>query len=104
MDPSTTVSITAIVVSIASLGMSTVITLRQARLSHNANQLPLALEIYRVMRTAEYSRGEELLWNELPSLEPMPLSELPKPLREALQSVGNTYQMLAYLIALDLVD
>src|SRR5690242_10994204 len=101
----TVLNLLALTVSFAALGVSSVISVKQTRLSHRANQLPVIVGLLAEMRSYEFTSKEESLWQELPEVDPAtPISELPRPLREQAISIGNFYSMIAYLATVQTID
>jgi hypothetical protein len=98
-------NVSALAASFLALLTSSFLAVRQARIAHRANHVPVVLEIYRDIRSPQYRESEELLWNTLPGTSPdTPFSQLPEPARSAAFDVCNFYQMLAYLVALRIIS
>ncbi|MEV1057707.1 hypothetical protein AB0I92_10685 [Micromonospora chalcea] len=95
----------AVFTAFAALAVSLIMSSRQNDLGHNANQLPVVVELFSEIRSYEFLRKEEELWRDLPKISaPVPLSELPAPLKEYAFNVTNFYSMIAYLWMLQAVD
>jgi hypothetical protein len=101
----TVLNILALIASFAALAATVAISRRQTALSHRANQLPVIVELFKEMRSFDFVSKEEMLWHELPKLDPsVGFSRMPPPLREYATNIGNFYSMVAYLSALETVD
>jgi hypothetical protein len=63
------------------------------------------LELIRLHATDEFCRKEERIWDELPSCETdLGVMYLPPTIRSVVVEVATFYQMLAYLVAFNVVD
>jgi hypothetical protein len=98
-------NIMALVISLAALAVSSLFAIRQIGAARNANQLPIMNDIFGEIRSAQFRRQEEILWDKLPTLgHDVAYSQLPDDLREAADNVYLTYLMLAYVVSLRIVD
>jgi hypothetical protein len=98
-------NIVALVISLAALTFSSFFAIRQIGAARNANQLPVMNDILGEIRSPQFRRQEELLWDKLPALgRDVAYSRLPDNLREAADTVCLTYLMLAYVVSLGIVD
>jgi hypothetical protein len=98
-------NVTALVASFASLVIATVIALRQARIAHRANQLPVLLDLIYQQRSLSFRKSEEKLWDDLPRCDPSAgLGGLREESRDRLFEVALLYQHLAYMIGLGIID
>jgi hypothetical protein len=106
MDGTTlTMSIAALIASIAALVTSAVLATRQIRTAQRANQLPVVFEIFRFLRSGDVRQKEDAVRAELPQHDPvLGFRNLPEPLRGHAQEVCSYYNMVGYLVMLRVVD
>ncbi len=92
--------------SITTVAVSIALTLRQIRLMNNSNQLPVVLDLFMELRSADFVHSEERLWSALASGEDSErgVSGLEQPLQDDVYRVCAFYQMLAYLVAFRVVE
>jgi len=102
---STTLNVTALVISLFALAVSSFFAIRQIGAARNANQLPIMNDILGEIRSPQFRQDEELLWDKLPALgHDVAYSQLNDTLRKAADNVCLTYLMLAYVVSLRIVD
>jgi hypothetical protein len=98
---STTLNVAALIASGIALVVSVVFAVRQARLMHSSNQLPVVISFMNEYRSDEFLRRERQLWEELPGRHDPEtgFERMPEPLRSHMYYVGIFYQTIAYLVA-----
>ncbi|MFB9237691.1 hypothetical protein ACFFWC_19380 [Plantactinospora siamensis] len=105
MDMSQAINLLALLVALAAVVTSSLLTWRALRLNDNANHLPIVLDALKAQRTAEFTRMEAELWAELPRQDvPLGFAKLPEPLRGHAFEVGCYYQHLACLAEYGVAD
>jgi hypothetical protein len=101
----TALSIAALIASIASLTLASMIALRQVRVSRNANQLPIIVDIVYKARSIQFRKMEERLQRELPAYDgSQGFGILPEDLADQAMEICIYYQNLAYLMVLKIID
>ncbi|GAA0925885.1 MULTISPECIES: DUF4760 domain-containing protein [Streptomyces violaceusniger group] len=107
MDTDTLVmNVVTLLISLIAVGVTAIFSVRQVRLMTHANKLPVVLDLFKEWRDPEFVRREQRLWERLP---PEPSAErgfsgLEEPLRSDAYEVCTYYQMLAYLVAFDVIE
>jgi hypothetical protein len=101
----TSLNITALIISLAALAVSSFLAIRQIGTARNTNQLAVVNETLREFWSPNFRHQEELLWDKLKDQgEDVAYSQLPGNLREAADSVCSVYLMLAYVVSVRIVD
>ena len=101
----TSLTISALVISLMALAVSSVIAIRQINTAHHANQLPIINDVVRELRSPRFLRQEQLLWQKLPTLRSgIGFSHLPEDLGEAAYDVCFAYLMVAYPVEVQADD
>src|SRR5579864_88870 len=96
----TSFNVAALVISLAALAVSSFFAIRQIGTARHANQLPIINDVFREVRSPQFLRQEQLLWQKLPAMrQSIGFSHLPEELRDAASNVCFTYLMVAYLEA-----
>jgi hypothetical protein len=105
LDESVSINLTALAVALIAVAASSFLAWRALRLTYNANHLPLVLDALKAQRTAEFTRKETELWDELPKQEPaLGFTKLPEPVRGHAFDIGCYYQHLACLAEYGVAD
>ncbi|MFG1990616.1 hypothetical protein ACGFJ7_11645 [Actinoplanes sp. NPDC048988] len=95
----------ALLVALAAVITSSILTWRALRLNHNANHLPIVLDALKAQRTADFTRKEAQLWEELPRQDPaLGFMRLPEPLRGHAFDIACYYQHLGCLAEYGVAD
>jgi hypothetical protein len=96
----------ALAVSIGALATSAVTSLRQLRLAHNSNVLPIIIEMFKETRTVDFLRAVEYIRSEL-AAQHAPTDgyrHLPVEPRDHIRRVGQFYDDIGKLVAHGVVD
>jgi len=102
---SNAVNVVAIAVSLAAVGVSSFIALRQATLSRQANQVLTFVDLLSESRSADFRRREHSVWTKLPDQPPgTTFAALPDDVRMDVEVVCSFYSALAYCIAIGVLD
>jgi hypothetical protein len=105
MDKATLFNVSALCASIVSLALATAIAIRQTKISHRANQLPVLLDLLYRQRSIAFRESEQGLWAEIKTYDAtLGLTGLPEDIRNRALEIVLFYQHLAYLIAFKIVD
>ncbi|MEV0899528.1 hypothetical protein [Actinoplanes sp. NPDC049802] len=105
MDVSQMINVMALLVALAAVAASSILTWRSLRLNHNANHLPIVLEAMKAQRTGEFTRKEAELWEELPKQDvKLGFMHLPEPLRSCAYDISCYYQHLGCLAEYGVAD
>ncbi len=105
MDQAAFFNVSALGASIISLALATAIAIRQTKISHRANQLPVLLDLLYRQRSIAFRNNEQGLWAETKTYDATRgLMGLPEDIRNRALETILFYQHLAYLIAFKIVD
>jgi hypothetical protein len=105
MDESQLINGLALLIALAAVVTSSLLAWRTLRLTRNANHLPIVLDALAAQRTADFTRKEAELWQELPNKDPdLGFSSLPEPLRGSAFEVSCYYQHLGCLAEYGVAD
>jgi hypothetical protein len=102
----TLLSAGAVVISLAALTVSSVVSWRQLKSMRGANHLPVAIELLtRDYGKPEFQRNERTMLAELPAAEPAAgVSGLPEPLLSSALQVINFYDSIGILVSFGWID
>jgi hypothetical protein len=105
MDVSQSLNAMALLVALAAVVSSSLLTWRALRLNQNANHLSIVLEALEDQRTGEFTRKELELWEQLPK-HPVELgfAGLPEPLRSSAYDISCYYQHLGCIAEYGVAD
>lgn len=99
------INVSALLVAFAAVVTSSLLTRRALRLNQNASHLPIVLDALKAQRTAEFTRKEFRVCEELPKHDvDLGFSGLPEPLRGDAVEIACYYQHLSYLAEYGLAD
>lgn len=99
------INLAALAASLLSLSVASLLAFRQYRAMHNANQIPVLLELIYRGRSLRFRQNEQELWTSLGFHNPkLGISALPSGTRDKVLEIALFYQNLAYLIAFRIVD
>ncbi|MFE9693283.1 hypothetical protein [Micromonospora sp. NPDC005806] len=99
------INLVAIIISIAALGISSFLTLRQATLARQANQISVFVDLLSEVRSADFRRREQAVWQNLPQhTAASGFDQLPDEDRVNAEVVCSYYSALAYCIAIGVLD
>lgn len=97
--------IAALVVSLLAFGMSGLVSLRQLRLSQQANALPVVVDLFREHRSIRLGQARTFVHEELPGYDlSLGLAGLPEEGRDLVRELGWYYDNLGALVAHGVVD
>jgi hypothetical protein len=99
-------NIAALLASVLALAVSSLLALRQSRLMHDANQLPVVIDLFRELRRDTFITREQEIWSSLPgNVDPSQgFGGIPVPLRTYVYDICLFYQTVAYLVNFKVVD
>lgn len=99
-------AVVAVMISMAALTISSVISSRQLRSMRNANHLPVAIELLtRDYGRPDFQRSERAMLEQLASIDPSAgISGLPEPLLSKSLQVINFYDSIGILVSFGCVD
>jgi hypothetical protein len=99
------VNLAALAASLLSLSVASLLAFRQYRAMHNANQIPVLLELIYRGRSLSFRQNEQELWTSLDFHNPkLGIGALPSDTRDKVLETELFYQNLAYLIVFRMVD
>jgi hypothetical protein len=100
------VALAALLVSMAALAVSSMLSWRQLRSLRSANHLPVAIDLLtRDMGSAEFHDQERMVIRRLADVPPdVPVSQLPEPLRGAAYAVSSFYDSMGILVAFGCIE
>jgi hypothetical protein len=105
MDASQIINVLALIVALLAVISSSLLTWRAIRLNENAIHLPVALDLLKTQRTAEFTAKEFYVWENLPNHDPaMGFSRLEEPLRSYAYEVATYYQSMSYVAEYGIAD
>ncbi|MGH3974983.1 MAG: hypothetical protein ACRDS9_16885, partial [Pseudonocardiaceae bacterium] len=92
-------ALASLLVSALAILLSTVIALRQIKMSRSDTHLTLSVEILKQYLDGEFAESEKFVHDQLDSHAPSALSGLPADARSHAYKVAMVYQMIGYLVA-----
>lgn len=99
------INLVAIIISILALGISSFLTLRQAALARQANQISIFVDLLSEVRSVDFRRREQAVWQNLPQHSAAGgFDQLPEEDRVNAEVVCSYYSALAYCIAIGVLD
>jgi hypothetical protein len=105
MDAAQAINWMALLVALAAVASSSLLTWRALRLNTNANHIPIALDALKPQRDSDFTMKELAVWEKLPDTDPsLGFTNLPEPIRGYPLEVGCYYQSLSYLAEYGIVD
>jgi hypothetical protein len=107
MDFNTTVSLSSLALAVIAAGLSTAVAVRQSRIMHHNNLLPVLIEMFGEFRSADFRERmryiQEELWDEFPP-DSSGTSDLPPAIRDRVAGVTSFFNSLGVLVANGVVD
>lgn len=106
VDASLVLGIVATVVSLLALGISSLLSVRQAALMHRANQIPAIIQLLSEFRSHQMHENYEYVTKRLNSEHDpgLGISRLPESTRKVVLDVAYYLQIFAFLIGFEILE
>lgn len=98
-------NVTSLLVALAAVAVSSVLSWRAVAVARDANHLPVIADLLAPHRNPDFMRKERVVHEKLKDFDPgTGFDGLPEPIWEATVVVAEQYQMLGYLVICGVAD